>query len=216
MMLAFGMLCALLETRSSGIGQVIDASMVEGSAALMSMFFGARAAGLHGDTRGTNLLDTGAPFYDVYETKDARYLAVGPLESQFFAVLHSKLELDPSFGGQFDLASWPSQKEALARLFRTRTRDEWEALFANTDACVSPVLSMDEAPGHPHNASRQSFVEVGGAPQPAPTPRFSRTPSSVPEPMKPTGSDSRAVLLDYGFAEQEIETLLSNGAISLA
>jgi alpha-methylacyl-CoA racemase len=215
MMLAFGMVCALLEARTSGIGQVIDASMVEGSAALMSMFFGARAAGLHGDTRGTNLLDTGAPFYDVYETKDARYVAVGPLEPQFFAVLHSKLALDPSFGGQFDVESWPSQKEALARLFRTRTRDEWEAWFANTDACVAPVLSMDEAPSHPHNASRQSFVDVGGAPQPAPTPRFSRTASAVPEATKPNGSDTRGVLLDYGFAEQEIEMLISKGAVSL-
>jgi alpha-methylacyl-CoA racemase len=215
MMLAFGIVCALLETRKSGMGQVVDASMVEGSAALMSMFFGARASGLHGPTRGANLLDTGAPFYDVYETKDAQYLAVGPLEPQFFAVLQSKLGLDASFGGQFDVASWPTQKETLARVFLTRTRDEWEALFAGTDACVSPVLSMDEAPSHPHNASRRSFVDVGGAPQPAPTPRFSRTSSPAPEAMKPNGTDTRAVLLDFGFAEQDIDALLANRAVSL-
>jgi alpha-methylacyl-CoA racemase len=216
MMLAFGIVCALLETRTSGIGQVIDASMVEGSAALMSMFFGARASGLHGDTRGTNLLDTGAPFYEVYETKDARHVAVGSLEPQFFAILHSKLELPPSFGGQFDVANWPAQKEELARIFRSRTRDEWQALFADTDACVSPVLSMDEAPHHPHNAVRRSFVNVGGASQPAPTPRFSRTAAPPPEPMSESGADTRAVLLDFGFAEQEIETLLANGTVSLS
>lgn len=214
MMLAFGIVCALLEARSSGVGQVIDASMVEGSAALMSMFFGARASGLHGPARGTNLLDTGAPFYDVYETKDARYLAIGPLEPQFYAVLHSKLGLDPSYGGQFDVASWPTQKEALAKLFKTRTRDEWEALFAGTDACVAPVLSMDEAANHPHNASRRSFVEVGGALQPAPTPRFSRTAPPDPEPVKPNGTDTRAVLVDFGFAEPDIDALLANGAAS--
>ncbi|HVW28228.1 MAG TPA: CaiB/BaiF CoA-transferase family protein [Polyangiaceae bacterium] len=214
MMLAFGMVCALLEARSSGLGQVIDASMVEGSAALMAMFFGARASGLHGEARGTNLLDTGAPFYDVYETKDSRYVAVGPLEPQFFAVLRSKLALDASFGAQFDVASWPSQKEALATLFRSRTRDEWEALFAGSDACVSPVLSMDEAPRHAHNASRQSFVTVGGAPQPAPTPRFSRTAPAAPEAKKANGADTRRVLLDFGFGEAEIETLIAKGAVS--
>lgn len=214
MMLAFGMVCALLEARSSGLGQVIDASMVEGSAALMAMFFGARASGLHGEARGTNLLDTGAPFYDVYETKDSRYVAVGSLEPQFFAMLQSKLALDGSFGGQFDVASWPSQKETLATLFRSRTRDEWEALFAGSDACVAPVLSMDEAPHHAHNASRQSFVTAGGAPQPAPTPRFSRTPPAAPEAKKANGADTRGVLLDFGFREAEIETLIAQGAVS--
>jgi alpha-methylacyl-CoA racemase len=216
MMLAFGMVCALLEARTSGLGQVIDASMVEGSAALMAMFFGARASGLHGETRGTNLLDTGAPFYDVYETKDARYLAVGPLEPQFFAVLQSKLALDASFGGQFDVASWPAQREALASLFRSRTRDEWETLFAGTDACVAPVLSMDEAPNHPHNESRQSFVTVGGTTQPAPTPRFSRTVPAVPDAMTPNGTDTRSVLLDFGFSEQEIAALIEKGAVSVS
>jgi alpha-methylacyl-CoA racemase len=214
MMLAFGLVCAILEAKTSGIGQVVDASMVEGSAALMAMFYGALASGLHGNARGANLLDTGAPFYEVYETKDARYVAVGSIEPQFFEALRSKLGLDASFGHQFDAASWPAQKETLARLFRTRTRDEWEALFAGTDACVAPVLSMDEAPANAHNLARRSFVTVGGVAQPAPTPRFSRTHPSAPEPTKASGSDTRDVLRDFGFAEQEVEALTISGAVS--
>jgi alpha-methylacyl-CoA racemase len=214
MMLAFGMVCAILEAKTSGIGQVVDASMVEGSAALMAMFYGATASGLHTNARGANLLDTGAPFYEVYETKDGRYVAVGPIEPQFFAVLRSKLELDASFGDQFDSAKWPAQKETLARVFRTKTRDEWAALFAATDGCVAPVLAMDEAPAHVHNAARQSFVTVGGVTQAAPTPRFSRTPSSVPAPMKAAGADTQSVLRDFGFAEHEIETLVASGGVS--
>lgn len=214
MMLAFGLVCAILEAKTSGLGQVVDASMVEGSAALMAMFYGARASGLHNGARGANVLDTGAPFYEVYETKDGRYVAVGALEPQFFAVLRSKLDLDSSFGGQFDFANWPAQKEALARVFRSKTRDEWESLFTGTDACVAPVLSMDEAPAHPHNLARESFVTVGGAAQPAPTPRFSRTSAAAPEPLKPSGSDTRSVLRDFGFAEQEIDTLVGSRAVA--
>jgi alpha-methylacyl-CoA racemase len=216
MMLAFGIVCGILEARSSGKGQVIDASMVEGSAALMAMFYGAKASGLHGDERGTNLLDTGAPFYDVYETKDGRYLAVGPIEPQFFEILRSKLGLDASFGAQLDMASWPAQKETLTKLFREKTRDEWDAIFSGTDACVTPVLSMDEAPTHPHNAARQSFVNVEGAWQPAPTPRFSRTAPSAPEPMRELGADTRGVLADFGFETSEVEALLASGAVATA
>jgi alpha-methylacyl-CoA racemase len=214
MMLAFGLVCAILEAKASGVGQVVDASMVEGSAALMAMFYGAVSSGLHTNPRDANLLDTGAPFYDVYETKDARYIAVGPIEPQFFEVLRSKLGLEASFGHQFDSASWPAQKEALSRVFRTRTRDEWEAFFAGSDACVAPVLSMDEAPAHPHNVARRSFVTVDGAAQPAPTPRFSRTRATDPEPMRPSGSDTQAVLRDFGFADAEIEALKGSGAVS--
>jgi alpha-methylacyl-CoA racemase len=213
MMLAFGLVCAILEARTSGVGQVVDASMVEGSAALMAMFYGARASGLHSDARGANVLDTGAPFYDVYETKDARYISVGPIEPQFFEVFRSKLGLDASFGHQFDLGNWPAQKETLSRVFRTRTRDEWEAHFAGSDACVAPVLSMDEAPAHPHNTARESFVTVGGAAQPSPTPRFSRTRLATPEPMRSSGSDTQSVLRDFGFAEHEVEILVASGAV---
>jgi alpha-methylacyl-CoA racemase len=212
MMLAFGLVCGILEARASGKGQVIDSSMVEGSAALMAMFFGGVASGLHREERGTNVLDTGAPFYDVYETKDGRHVSVGPIEPQFFAQLREKLALDDSYGSQLDLGAWPAQKAVLANLFREKTRDEWEGIFAGSDACVAPVLTMEEAPRHPHNAARGSFVTVDGVVQPAPTPRFSRTESSAPVPMKEIGVDTRAVLADYGFAAAEIDALIASGA----
>ncbi len=215
MMLAFGIVCGLLEARTSGVGQVIDASMVEGSAALMAMFFGARAAGLHRDERGTNMLDTGAPFYEVYETKDGRYMSVGSIEPQFFAVLRERLALDARYGHQIEMARWPEQKEMLAKLFREKTRDEWSSIFEGTDACVAPVLSMAEAPSHPHNAARKSFVSVDGAVHPAPTPRFSRTASTDPIPVKPVGADTRAVLSDFGFADAEVEELIRNKAVAV-
>ncbi|HVU05413.1 MAG TPA: CaiB/BaiF CoA-transferase family protein [Polyangiaceae bacterium] len=212
MMLAFGIVCGILEARSSGKGQVIDASMVEGSAALMAMFFGAKTSGLHREERGTNALDTGAPFYEVYETKDGRYVSVGPIEPQFFAILRDRLGLDESFGAQLDISAWQTQKAVLAKVFLEKTRDEWEAVFAGTDACVAPVLSMEEAPHHPQNAARGSFVTVDGAVQPAPTPRFSRTEPGTPEPMKDLGVDTRAVLSDYGFEAAEIDRLIASGA----
>ena len=213
MMLAFGIVCGLLEAKTSGIGQVIDASMVDGAAALMAMFFGARASGLHGDERGTNVLDTGAPFYEVYETQDAQHVAVGPIEPQFFAVMREKLGLDASFGEQFETAKWPAQKELLSKAFRGKSRDEWCQIFSGTDACVSPVLSMAEAPGHPHNAARRSFVEVDGVVQAAPTPRFSRSVPPDPEPMKDVGVDTKRVLADFGFESSEIEDLIKRRAV---
>jgi alpha-methylacyl-CoA racemase len=216
LMLAFGIVCGILEARSSGKGQVIDSSMVEGSAALMAMAYGGHASGLHNAERGANLLDTGAPFYEVYATRDGKYVGVGPIEPQFFALLREKLGLGPTFGEQLDVASWPAQKEILRSLFRTKTREEWDAVFAGTDACVAPVLSMDEAPLHPHNVARSSFVTVGGAPQAAPTPRFSRTAPPMPEPMKDVGADTRSVLSDFGFSEGEIDRLLETGAVATA
>ena len=212
MMLAFGIVCGILEARASGVGQVIDASMVEGSAALMAMFYGAKASGLHREARGTNMLDTGAPFYDAYETKDGRYLSVGPIEPKFFAILREKLGLGDEFGAQLDLSRWPDQKRMLASAFKTKTRDEWDAIFAGSDACVAPVLTMEEAPRHPHNAARRSFVDVGGVVQHAPTPRFSRTTPSTPEPMRNSGADTRAVLADFGFEAAEIDALIASGA----
>jgi alpha-methylacyl-CoA racemase len=213
MMLAFGLVCGILEARSSGLGQVIDASMVEGSAALMAMYFGARAAGLQRDPRGTNLLDTGAPFYEVYETKDGRYVAVGPIEPKFFDLLAQKLCLGPAFGSQFDMNKWPAQKAQLAEIFRARTRDEWAALFDGTDACVTPVLSVDEAPLHPHNVAREAFVRVDGAWQPAPTPRFSRTAASKPRGVPSAAPNPALVLGDFGFESSEIDDLTRRGIV---
>jgi alpha-methylacyl-CoA racemase len=214
MMLAFGIVCGILEARASGLGQVVDASMVEGAAALMAMFFGARAAGLHRDERGTNLLDTGAPFYEVYETRDGLHVAVGPLEPKFFEALAERLGLDPSFGAQYDLEKWPAQKAQLAELFRSRTRDEWAAIFEGTDACVTPVLSLGEAPLHPHNAARGSFVQVDGDWQPSPTPRFSRTPAARPESSTRPGAGPAAVLGGFGFDDAEVADLIARGVVA--
>jgi alpha-methylacyl-CoA racemase len=214
--LVFGVVAAVLSARSTGEGQVVDVAMVDGSASLMTLSHSLMNAGFWHEERGSNLLDTGAPFYEVYETKDARYLAVGPLEPHFFAILSAKLGLDASYGSQLDVAQWPAQKEKLAAIFRTRTRDEWTSLFDGTDACVSPVLSLGEAPGHPHNAARRSFVDVGGLTQPAPTPRFSRTEPAAPDPAKPVGADTRAVLARYGFTPAEVDALLAEGAIAEA
>jgi alpha-methylacyl-CoA racemase len=216
MMLAFGIVCALLEAKTSGIGQVIDASMVEGAAALMAMFFGALASGMHGEERGTNILDSGAPFYDVYETKDGRHVAVGPIEPQFFAVFREKLGLDAAFGEQFETVKWAAQKERLSAIFRGKSREDWVQIFAGTDACVSPVLSMAEVSGHPHNAARRSFVDVDGVVQAAPTPRFSRTVARDPEPAKVLGFDTKSVLADFGFESREIEELVQRGAVFAA
>ncbi|MGH8504372.1 MAG: CaiB/BaiF CoA transferase family protein [Stenotrophobium sp.] len=210
MMMAFGLVCGLLEARNSGQGQVIDSSMVEGSATLMAMFFDLRSRGAFNDQRGTNLLDTGAPFYEVYETRDGRYISIGSIEPQFYAILAKQLNLDAKiYGNQFDFARWPEQKEKIAGLFKQKTRDEWCAIFEGSDVCFAPVLSIDEAPQHPHNVARNSFVSVGGKTQPAPIPRFSRTPASAPVPVRKVGADTREVLTDFGFSSSEIDGLIS-------
>lgn len=210
MMLAFGLVCGLLEAHSSGQGQVIDSSMVEGSAALMAMFFDLRSRGAFNEQRGTNMLDTGAPFYEVYETRDGRYISIGSIEPQFYTILAKQLNLDPkTYGHQFDFARWPEQKEKIAELFKQKTRDEWCAIFDGSDVCFAPVLSIDEAPQHPHNAARKSYVSVGGKTQPAPTPRFSRTPAPAPAPVRKVGADTRDVLTDFGFSSSEIESLIA-------
>lgn len=217
MMLAFGMVCGLLEAKSSGKGQVIDCSMVEGSAALMAMFYGLRSQGLYNPERGSNMLDTGAHFYEVYETKDGKHVSIGSIEPQFYALLMQKAELDPAtFGSQLNPADWPAQQAAIAEVFRKKTRDEWCSLLEGTDVCFAPVLSLDEALEHPHNTARSSFLEVGGTAQPAPTPRFSRTSSGAPEPRHPVGADTRAVLEESGFDKSEIDALLEGGAIAEA
>ena len=209
MLLAVGVLSALVAARASGKGQVVDAAMVDGAALLALSLAGYVSAGVWSLERGTNLLDSGAPFYDVYETADRRWVAVGAIEAPFFAALLAGLELDPvSLPDQHDRRRWPELRARLAERFRTKTRDEWEQAFAGTDACVTPVLTFAEAPAHPHNASRGSFVELDGIPQPAPAPRFSRTPTATPAPPTDPGADTRGVLAELGFAEDELARLL--------
>jgi alpha-methylacyl-CoA racemase len=215
MLLAFGVVCGLLEARRSGQGQVIDAAMVDGSALLATMIHGFRAAGWWHDRRGTNLLDTGAWFYEVYETADGGHLAVGALEPKFCAELVRltgfAAAADPA--NQFGQAAWPETKRRLAALFRTKTRDEWCALLEGSDACVAPVLGMGEAPDHPHNAFRQTFTEVAGVVQPAPAPRFSRTPGTIGRPPPHAGEHTDEALVDWGFQQCDIDKLRAAGAI---
>ncbi|MEO5492654.1 MAG: CaiB/BaiF CoA-transferase family protein [Sphingomonas sp.] len=175
MMLAFGMVSGLLAVKNGAPGQVIDCAMTDGSALLMAMMWGFRATGMWTEERGANLLDTGAPFYDTYETADGGFVAIGSIEPQFYALLRDKLGFtdDPLFHGQFDRSQWPAQKERLTTIFKAKTRDEWCALMESTDVCFAPVLSMTEAAQHPHNVARGTFVEIDGVMQPAPAPRFS-------------------------------------------
>jgi alpha-methylacyl-CoA racemase len=212
MLLALGIVSAVLEARTSGQGQVVDAAMVEGSALLATMFHAMRAAGLWNDTPGTNLLDSGAPFYEVYECADGRYMAVGALEPQFYAELLRRLELDPDELPQSDQARWPELRARLAAVFATRTRDEWAALLEGAEACATPVLGLAEAPTHPHNVARGTFVEVGGKIQPAPAPRFSRTPAAVSGPPSEPGADTDAVLADWGI--DDVAGLRDAGAVA--
>ena len=211
--LVAGVLAALLEAGRSGRGQVVDAAMVDGAAALTTAFHGLLARGWWTEERGANLLDGGAPFYDVYETADGRHLAVGPLEPQFYAELLRLVGLDEDPSAQMDRSRWPATRERLAATFRTRTRDEWCRLLEGTDACVAPVLSMREAPGHPHNAARGTFTEVAGVVQPAPAPRFSRTPSAVARPPAHPGEHTDEALADWGFGADELARLRRAGVV---
>ena len=182
MMLAFGMVTALLHAARTGEGQVIDAAMTDGAAVLMSMIWGFRANGMWSDERGTNLLDTAAHFYDTYETADGKWIAIGSIEPQFYAELRrlTGLDADPAFDAQMDRRQWPALKETLTALFLTRTRDAWCAVMEMTDVCFAPVLGMAEAPAHPHNAARATFVDAGGVTQPAPAPRYSVSTTAAP------------------------------------
>jgi len=215
MLLAFGMVCGLLEAQRSGQGQVIDAAMVDGAALLMSMFWSFSAIGAHNeDAPGTNLLDTGAHFYDVYETKDQRYVSLGSIEPQFYAELLQRLGLsdDPDFQAQNDKTRWPRLKERLAAIIATKTRDEWVAELEGTDVCFAPVLKMSDAAKHPHNVARGTFIDVAGQVQPAPAPRFSRTAATVDIPPAHPGQHTREVLTDWGISAERIEALLASGA----
>jgi alpha-methylacyl-CoA racemase len=218
MLLAFGVTCALLEAVRSGQGQVVDTAMVDGAALLAAIIHGLRAAGQWGE-RGTNLLDTGAWFYEVYETKDGRHISIGALEPQFFEELLrlSGLAADEDGGGpvpaQHDRETWPAMKQRMARLVKTKTRDEWCALLEGTDACFAPVLGPEEAPKHPHLAARSTFIDLNGVVQPSPAPRFSRTPGSIAGPPPFPGQHTDEVLRDWGFDAAEVAKLRQAGAV---
>ncbi len=217
LMLAFGIVCALLEAANSGQGQVVDAAMVEGAAYLTSMVHSFRAMGMWNDERGTNLIDGGAPFYDVYECADGKYVSIGPIEPQFYALFLEAVGLDEQdLGAQYDKSRWPMAKERIAAAFKAKPRDEWQAVMEGTDICFAPVLSLSEAPNHPHNKAREAFVEMNGVVQPSPSPRFSRTPPQIASPPAYPGQHTREVLADWGFSPEEIETYLTTGAIAQA
>jgi alpha-methylacyl-CoA racemase len=215
LLLAFGLLAGLLEATASGRGQVIDAAMVDGAAALMTMTHSLRAMGIWNDERGTNMLDTGAHFYDVYETADGRYVSIGSIEPQFYAELLRLTGLEgEELPFQHDRAKWPEMKERLAAIFRTRTRDEWCALMEGTDVCFAPVLAIPEAVEHPHNVARGTFVEVAGIPQPGPAPRFSRTGAEISSPPAHPGQHTDEVLAEAGFDADRIAKLREAGAVA--
>jgi alpha-methylacyl-CoA racemase len=215
LMLAFGIVCGLLEAQRSGQGQVVDACMVEGAALLAAMIDGVRAAGLWSDQRGTNLFDGGAPFYDVYQAGDGKYLSVGALEPHFYAVLLDGLGLNPDdLPDQFDARSWPAVKERFRSIFLTRGRDEWMTVFAGTDACVAPVLTPGEAALHPHNAARGAFREVAGVLQAGPAPHFSRTAPEIRAAPPEVGAHTEEILAEKGFSSQEITALREAGIIA--
>jgi alpha-methylacyl-CoA racemase len=217
MFLAFGVVCGLLEAQRSGQGQVVDAAMVDGAAVLMTMFWSMRRIGLFDEhQRGTNLLDTGAHFYDVYRCADGEYVSIGSIEPQFYAELLARTGLtdDEDFAGdQMDPTHWPALKQRIAALIATRTRAEWCDLMEGTDVCFAPVLRMSEAAEHPHNVERGTFVDRDGAVQPAPAPRFSRTIPDIAGPPAHAGEHTRQVLIDWGLAADRVDSLIASGAV---
>ncbi|QJQ33044.1 CoA transferase [Sphingomonas lacunae] len=215
MMLAFGMVSAILAAKTGGPGQVIDCAMTDGSAVLSAMTWGFKAAGMWADEPGVNMLDTGAPFYDTYTCKDGKFVSIGSIEPQFYALLRqlSGLDADPAFDAQHDRSQWPALKQKVAELFLTKTRDEWCAIMEMTDVCFAPVLSMEEAPKHPHNVERGTFIEVGGAVQPAPAPRYSVTKADTPTPSPTVGEHGDALLADIGFDADAIAAARASGAV---
>ncbi len=216
MFLALGVVAALLEAKGSGVGQVVDTAMVDGAAVLMTMFWSMKAAGVFDENqRGTNLLDTGAHFYDVYECADGTYISVGSIEPQFYAELLRLTELDgdEQFAQQMDPTQWPELKVRLAEVFSKKTRAEWCELMETTDVCFAPVLTMSEAAQHQHNVERSTFIDVAGVTQPAPAPRFSRTPAAVACPPAYAGQHSRDILSDWGVEPDRVSDLIESGAV---
>ncbi|MGE3064845.1 MAG: CaiB/BaiF CoA transferase family protein [Hyphomicrobiaceae bacterium] len=217
MFLAFGVVCAMLEAQRSGKGQVVDASMVDGAAYLLTAMYGLFAQGIWRDERGTNILDTGAPWYDVYETKDGKWLSVGAIEKRFYDEFIAKLGLDAAaLPLQHDRNRWPQLRRIFEETIRGRTRAEWETVFAGSDACVAPVLGLGEVADNAHNAARSTFIRQDGVLQPAPAPRFSRTAASPGAPPAPRGRDSAEVLADWGLPADEIAALSRDGVIGAA
>jgi alpha-methylacyl-CoA racemase len=222
MLLAFGVVCALLEAQRSGLGQVVDAAMVDGSAALMTMVWGFKAMGIWSDERGTNMLDTAAHFYDTYECADGQFVSIGSIEPQFYLQLleHTGLakvyeDAGEELPHQMDRARWPEMKARLSEIFLGRTRDEWCSIMEGTDICFAPVLTMDEAARHPHNVERGTFVEVAGVTQPAPAPRFDRTPVEIERPPAHTGQHTDEILAEWlGADAARIDALRAAGTVA--
>ncbi len=213
MLLAYGLVCALLEAQKSGKGQVVDTAMVDGAATLMAMFFSMAGRGFD-DERGTNLLDGGSHFYNTYETKDGQHVCVGSIEPQFYQLLVEKAGVDANrFGPQMDRDRWSGFKDELEDVFKMKTRGEWCEIMEGTDVCFAPVLSVFEAPAHPHNVHRGTFIEVDGVVQPSPSPRFSRTTAEISHAARAPGEDSTEVLSSIGFAQDELDTLREQGVI---
>jgi alpha-methylacyl-CoA racemase len=216
MFLAFGVVCALLEAQRSGEGQVVDTAMVDGSAVLMTMFWAFKSMGMFDENaRGTNLLDTGAHFYDVYRCSDGKFISLGSIEPQFYAELLrlTGLDGDPEFANQMDASGWTHLKSRLTEVFAQRTQAEWCESMEMTDVCFAPILTMSEAAAHPHNVARQTFVDVHGTVQPAPAPRFSRTTPAIERPPAYAGAHTRDVLVDWGLTTERVEELLASGAV---
>ena len=214
MLLAYGVVCALLEAQRSGAGQVVDAAMVDGSAILMSMFWGFKNIGLHDENaRGTNMLDSGAHFYDVYKCSDGKYVSIGSIEPQFYTQLLqlTGLASDAEFANQQDRSMWPKLKQRLTEVFATKTQAEWCKIMEGTDVCFAPVLTMSEAAKHPHNVARKTFIEIAGTTQPAPAPRFSRTVASLPTAPVGAGANTREVLQSWGI--QNVDELITRGVV---
>ena len=214
MLLALGVCAAVIEARTSGMGQVVDAAMTDGSALLTTMFHGLLATGAWSTERGTNLLDTGSHMYDVFACADGEYISLGSLEPQFYAEMCERLEIPIDEMPQNERARWPEFKERIRAVIRTRTRDEWCALLEGTDVCFAPVLSLTEAPKHLHNVERGTFVEVDGITQPAPAPRFSRTPGAIRRPPSAAGQHTDETLTDWGIDVARIAALRASGAIA--
>jgi alpha-methylacyl-CoA racemase len=212
--LALGIVAALYEAKQSGQGQVVDAAMTDGAASLMASAYGMYASGLTNGRRGENIVDSGSHFYDVYETADGKFISIASIEAKFYAELLQRLEIqDEDLPPQMDRDGWPEIKERLTKLFRTKSRQEWCEILEGTDVCFGPVLDFDEAPKHPHNQARQTFIEIDGVVQPAPAPRFSRTPSAVQRPPAEPGADTEEGLLAWGFSQIDLRSLRAAGAI---